>query len=269
MKNSDLRIYAIRLLSMLNFYYSLRSLEKMLRIHHQTLWKYINMQSIPKEDTALKLLTIISENKVVHRIVLEELKEGEGEEWRLARKPGFIALFTLLALPHLERLRVNTLVPLSLHACFLASPLAVELDALICPVLEHELKREKQGVLTISYCENDIVKLAAIPRSCIRPSSRIALIEVIVSEENIEKVERVADAVRKAKATPVIVLTVTSKLRGASRLKGIEIVSVSNLLEEWSSDILHVYRENKGNQLGEGRIEAGETSREKHARAEN
>ncbi len=253
MKNSDLRIYAIRLLSVLNFYYSLRSLEKMLRIHHQTLWKYINMQSIPKEDTALKLLTAIGENKVVHRIVFEELKESEGEEWRLARKPGFIALFTLLALPHLERLRVNSLVPLSLHACFLASPLAVELDALICPLLEYELKREKHGVLTFDYCENNTIKLAALPRSCIRPSSRIALIEIIVSEENVEKVERVVDAIRKAKATPVIVLTITSKLRGVSRLSGIEIVSVSNLLEEWSGDILHLYREIKDSQIdGDG-----------------
>ncbi len=61
----------IKLLSVLNYRYSLRDLQSLLGIPYQTLWKYISLTTMPEEETSRKILQRVEELKLIDKLVME------------------------------------------------------------------------------------------------------------------------------------------------------------------------------------------------------
>ncbi len=49
------KVSVIKLLTLLNYRYSLRDLQALLGIPYQTLWKYVSLKCMPEERTSKKI----------------------------------------------------------------------------------------------------------------------------------------------------------------------------------------------------------------------
>ena len=194
----DKRAEVIRLLNVLRGYYSLRDLQGLLGVPYQTLWKYVNLLSVPEERTCERILSRISELNLVERVVKEEISRNEGSVWSLTRKSGFLLLFALAARSFLKGARVSTVVPMSELGIALGAAVAVELHIDICPALSNP-PVEKRGHLIITYESHGKVVALALPRACLKEKGRVLLVDPLI--EDFERVKAFTYALRHARTS--------------------------------------------------------------------
>ncbi|NHW44679.1 MAG: hypothetical protein HA491_02975, partial [Candidatus Verstraetearchaeota archaeon] len=130
MVKRSVRSRVLELLHALNFFYSLRDLEEVLGVPFQSLWRYVNLLSVPEEKTTEKILSKIQELNLVEGAVRKALSDADVEIWSLAREPSFLRLFSLIIeeLVEKEGVEVDVVVPLSEYAIPLASVVSMELE---------------------------------------------------------------------------------------------------------------------------------------------
>ena len=145
-----------------------------------------------------RILARISELNLVERVVREEINRNEGGVWSLTRKSGFLLLFAMAARSFLKGARVGTVVPMSELGITLGTAIAVELHIDVCPVLTHP-PTEGRGHVIISYRVGDEVRLAALPRSCLKEKGRALLVDPVV--EDYERVEAFYFALRHVRVS--------------------------------------------------------------------
>ncbi len=125
----------IRLLTLLNYYFSLRDLQSMLGIPYQTLWRYVSLKCMPEERASRRIAERIEELGLLKKLVEDAVDAARANPYDLIRKPGFLTLYTMLASETLRDVRIGILVPVSELGLTLATALALELHSEICPAL--------------------------------------------------------------------------------------------------------------------------------------
>lgn len=197
-RERNVRSYVLRVLDTLNYFYSFRDLEKLLGVPFQSLWRYVNLLSIPEERTAERILERVKKLNLIETAAREALEEVGDEIWRLARTPGFIQLFSIVAEEVIGVEKLNTVVAVTEEALSLATATAMELEAEVCYASER-VRLEKRGFLTAQYRSRryNELRFLAIPRSCVRDGGRSALIDTVL--EDIDRISAIVTLLKRAR----------------------------------------------------------------------
>ncbi len=187
----------IKLLTLLNYRYSLRDLQTMLGIPYQTLWKYVTLVNMPEEKTSAKIVDRIEELNLLEKFVRETVEEARNDPYDIVRKPGFLTLFTMMVKNVLYDVKVGVIVPMSEYALMLATALSLELRCDVCPALaNHPLKRCK-GFFTTCFTDNEKHVSVAVPKHCLKNKNRALLVDVVLQDT--DKVEAFLGLLRSAR----------------------------------------------------------------------
>jgi len=217
-------LQVIRVLTLLNQFYSLRDLEKILGIPFQSLWRYLNLVSVPRRSTMDRILRRVENLRLLDRL-LEEAMKGVEDLSLLSCDPRFLKLFSMVVTSDLRRDAVDVVVPLSLEAVPLATALSMEIGSPMCYLYSHEARG--------SICEHYIVahyvsntrelRFIAIPKRCLRPRSRVALVDSVV--DDLAKVSTVVELLRRRGCVPEILIAIASEseLQSLARRYGLRI----------------------------------------------
>ena len=217
----------IKLLSLLNYRYSLRDLQTLLGIPYQTLWKYVSLSNMPEEKTSEKIVKRIEELQLLEKFVMETIEEARNDPYDIARKPGFLKLFTIMVRNMLYDVKVGVVIPVSEYALMPATALALELRCDICPALaSHPLKRWK-GFFTTSFMDNGKHVSVAIPRHCLKSKNRALMVDIVL--EGPDKVDAFLGLLRSARIEASGVATVVSGKNVEDYLKSLDIKLITLL----------------------------------------
>jgi hypothetical protein len=195
------RSRVLELLHALNFFYSLRDLEEALGVPFQSLWRYVNLLSVPEEKTTEKILSRIQELDLVGGAVRKALLGADVEIWSLAREPSFLRLFSLVIeeLVEKEGVEVDVVVPLSEYAIPLASVVSMELEKALCPVMTCNVKNEKEGFYVAYYTSSrdEELRVITMPRKGLQGKESALMLDIALDDPN--HVEAVSGIMRWAK----------------------------------------------------------------------
>jgi hypothetical protein len=236
MVKRSVRSRVLELLHALNFFYSLRDLEEALGVPFQSLWRYVNLLSVPEEKTTEKILSKIQELNLVEGAVRKALSEADVEIWGLAREPSFLRLFSLIIeeLVEKEGVEVDVVVPLSEYAIPLASVVSMELEKALCPVMTCNVKNEKEGFYVlhyISYRDGEL-RVIAMPKRSLQGKESALMLDIALEDPN--HVEAVLGVMRRAKINKqsliAIQLSREAYLRLANNKSGIRVLKVFNVV---------------------------------------
>jgi len=214
----------IKLLTLLNYRYSLRDLQSLLGIPYQTLWKYVSLTCMPEERTSRRIAERIEELKLIDRLVEEAVEAAREDPYDLVRKPGFLTLFTLMVRNLLHDLKVGVVVPTSEYALMLATALAMELHCEVCPALR-EGPLARKGYYATHFSECGRAVMVGVPRHCLKDKGRAVVVDVVL--DSLDKVEAVLAVLRSARVDAVLVASVTmsEEVSDAVAGKGVKVFS--------------------------------------------
>jgi adenine/guanine phosphoribosyltransferase-like PRPP-binding protein len=236
MVKRSVRSRVLELLHALNFFYSLRDLEEALGVPFQSLWRYVNLLSVPEEKTTEKILSRIKELNLVEEAVRKALLEADVEVWSLAREPSFLRLFSLIIEELVERegVEVDVVVPLSEYAIPLASVVSMELEKALCPVMTCTVKNEKEGFYISYYTsyKDEELHIIAMPKRSLQGRESALMLDIVL--EDPKHVEAVSGVMRRAKVDKqsliVIQLSRETYLRLTDNKLGIRVLKVFNIV---------------------------------------
>jgi len=195
----------IKLLALLNYRYSLRDLQALLGIPYQTLWKYVSLKCMPEERTSKRIAERIEELKLLDKLVEEAVNAARENPYDLVRKPGFLALFTLMVSNALHDVRVGVVVPTSEYALMPATALAMELHCEVCPLLR-EGPPARKGYYTTHFSECGKSVVAGVPKHCLKDKGRAVLVDVVLNSA--DKVEAILAILKSARVDAVLTAAV-------------------------------------------------------------
>jgi len=235
MVKRSVRSRVLELLHALNFFYSLRGLEEALGVPFQSLWRYVNLLSVPEEKTTEKILSRIQELNLVEEAVRKALSEADVEIWSLAREPSFLRLFSLIIeeLVEKEGVEVDVVVPLSEYAIPLASIVSMELEKALCPVMTCNVKNEKEGFYVAHYtsCKDKGLRVIAMPKRGLQGKESALMLDIVLEDPN--HVEAVSGIMRRAKIDKqsliVIQLSREAYLKLTNNRSRIRVLKVFNV----------------------------------------
>jgi len=172
---------AIKILTLLKRFYSLRELQETLGIPFQALWRYVNLSSYPEQETAEKILKKVNENKLIERALDKLLKEIEKDPLLLISRPSFISLYSFLVVSEIGKEKVDIVVPLSVASIPHATTIALELGCPICPVLK-EYPLLERGIITfqVNNIARKTLEIYGIPKNCLKQRPKILLIDLFI-----------------------------------------------------------------------------------------
>ena len=226
-----MRSYVLRILDTLNYFYSFRDLEKMLGVPFQSLWRYVNLLSIPEERTAERILERVKALNLIEAAAREALSEAGDELWRLARTPGFIQLFSIIAEDAIGLGKLNTVVAVTEEAVSLATATAMELEAEVCYATDR-VRLEKKGFLATQYRSRRYgeLRFVAIPRSCVRDGGKSLLIDTVL--EDVDRVSAIVALLRRARNDVVGYVAIAARGSDLEQLRsmGLGVVKAVKLL---------------------------------------
>jgi len=222
----DKRAEVLRLLNVLRGYYSLRDLQDLLGVPYQTLWKYVNLLSVPEERTCEKILARIAELNLLDRLIKEEVSRAQEGILHLTHSPGFLHLFSLTARSFLKGSKATLVIPLSEAGTTLAVAVAVELNIVVCPVMSNP-PLDRRGYYLISYGAGDHLMMLALPKSCVKEKARALLVDAEI--RNYEKVEVFTYILRHARAVlqGVMAIKMSKEVREKLEEAGIKHYSLA------------------------------------------
>ena len=202
-------LHVFKVLTLLNQFYSLRDLEALLGVPFQSLWRYLNLVSIPRRSTVDKILRRAEELKLVDKLV-DEVVNRVGDVSALSGDPRFLRLFSAIVSREITK-RIDIVVPLSLEAIPLATVLALETGSTICYLYSHEARSSLSEHYIVAHyvSRSRELKFIAIPKSCLRPRSRVALVDTVLDDQN--KVSTVIDLLRKRMCVPTLLIAIASE----------------------------------------------------------
>ncbi|NPA96712.1 MAG: hypothetical protein GXO32_03830 [Crenarchaeota archaeon] len=215
-------------LTALNRFYSLRDLEQLLGVPFQSLWKYVNLVSVPRRSTVERILRRVEELGLVERALEIAASSAKSIE-ALVSDPGFLRLFSIAVARALARggARVDTLIPLSVVGIPLATALALEIGACICAARDHDVRLHGRDsyVATPYVSSSRELRIVALPRNLLRPRSRAALVDAVLEDET--KAVAVADLARRRGCSVVALVTIfeTPSARALAEKRGIKLVA--------------------------------------------
>lgn len=187
----------IKLLTLLNYHFSLRDLQSMLGIPYQTLWRYVSLKCMPEERTGRRILERIEELKLMDKVLDAAVREALKDPYDLVRKPGFLALFTLMVKDAVRDTRVGAVIPMSEYAMMPATAIALELHCEVCPALPHHPLRGRRAYQTTHYSTPSGSLAVAVPKHCLRDKGKAVLVDVVLSER--DKVEAFLGLLRSSR----------------------------------------------------------------------
>lgn len=214
------KVHALKILNVMRYYYSLRDIQKLLDLPYQTLWKYVNLISVPEEKTVDKILSKLEELKILDRLIAESLSElGQGLT-NIITKPGFLNLFSLIANEFVQNTRVDLIVPTSTHALLLSGPVAMELTCDICPFISEALS-DRKGYVIIHYLDTQYneVKFAIASKTCLTNKHQALIIETFVNTS--DKIAAVIDVLKRFKIQVYGVLTLYARREAYENLRAL------------------------------------------------
>ncbi len=175
----------LKLISILNSFYSLRELEALLGIPFQSIWRYVNFKSIPRKDTAYRILNRVKELRLINTIFLDLLSK-HSDIVSLSSDLRFLKLLSLLVHELMGKDRVDVVLPLSLEAIPIAVVISLEMNANICFVYEGNLKLHPSEKYIISHyvSKDNEPKIITIPQQCLKPRAKVVLVDVVASDVN-------------------------------------------------------------------------------------
>jgi adenine/guanine phosphoribosyltransferase-like PRPP-binding protein len=236
MVKRSVRSRVLELLHALNFFYSLRDLEEVLGVPFQSLWRYVNLLSVPEEKTTEKILSKIQELNLVEGAVRKALSDADVEIWSLAREPSFLRLFSLIIeeLVEKEGVEVDVVVPLSEYAIPLASVVSMELERTLCPVMTCNVKNEREGFYVSHYTSyrDGELRVIAMPKRGLQGKESALMLDIVLEDPNY--VEAVSGIMRRAKVDKqsliAIQLSREAYLRLTDNKLGIRMLKVFNIV---------------------------------------
>ncbi len=236
MVKRGVRSRVLGLLHALNFFYSLRDLEEALGVPFQSLWRYVNLLSVPEEKTTERILSRIKELNLVESAIRKALSKSDLEIWSLAREPSFLRLFSLIIeeLVEKEGEEVDVVVPLSEYAIPLASVVSMELERTLCPVITCNVKNEKDGFYVAHYTsyKDEELRVIAIPKRGLQGKESALMLDIALEDPN--RVEAVSGIMRRAKIDKqsliAIQLSREAYLRLTNNKSGMRVLKVFNVI---------------------------------------
>jgi len=231
-RDINVRSYVLRVLDALNYFYSFRDLEKMLGVPFQSLWRYVNLLSIPEEKTAERILQRIKQLNLIEKAAREALEEVGVEIWRLARAPGFIQLFSIIAEDVIGLEKLSSVIAVSREALTLATVTAIELEAEVC-LASPRIKLEKRGFLATQYRSHKFneLRFVALPRSCAKDGGKTALIDTVL--EDVDKVAAIVGLLKRSRSEVVGYVAIAARAEDVEMLEsmGLAKIKVLKILE--------------------------------------
>ncbi len=215
----------IKLLTLLNYRYSLRDLQALLGIPYQTLWKYVSLKCMPEEKTSVKIAERIEKLRLLDKLVEEAVNAAREDPYDLVRKPGFLSLFTLMVSNVLHDVRVGVVVPMSEYALMLATALAMELHCEMCPALR-EGPPARKGYYTTYFNERGKTIVVGVPKHCLKDKGRAVLVDVVFGSA--DKVEAMLAMLKSARVDVVLAAAVVAgkDVSDALTSKGVKVFSL-------------------------------------------
>jgi len=224
------KVYALKVLNVMRYYYSLRDIQKLLDLPYQTLWKYVNLISVPEERTVDRILSKLEELKILDRLIAESLSRLDQGLVNIVTKPGFLNLFSLITEEFVENARVDLVVPTSTHALLLSGSVAMELTCDICPFIDEALS-DRKGYVTTHYLDtqNNEVKFIIASKTCLTDKHQALIIETLINTP--DKIAAVVDVLKRFKIQVYGVLTLYSKKEAYESLKalGLKVKSLKTV----------------------------------------
>ena len=206
----DKRTYVLWLLNIMNHYYSLRDIERMLGIPFQVLWRYVNFITVPEGKTADKILSKVRDEGIISKLIMKSLMNSTIP--KLLRSPGFIKLFSFVVADFIGRTRINVIFPLSEAAITLATGVSLTIDAEVCVIGSRVLYDRKGFVATyyvLSSTKHEVESMI-IPKSCLKEGSSALLVDVILSHVDIDKIKALTEVLRRFKVEPIYLATINA-----------------------------------------------------------
>ncbi len=217
----------IKLLTLLNYRYSLRDLQTLLGIPYQTLWKYVSLTNMPEEKTSKKIVEHIEELKLLEKFVMETVEEARDDPYDIVRKPGFLTLFTIMVQNTFHDVKVGVIVPMSEYSLMPATALALGLRCDVCPALTNHPLRKGKGFFTTSFMDYGRYVSVAVPKHCLKSKNRALLIDVVLQDA--DKVEAYLGLLRSARVEVSGVAAVASGKNVEDFIKGMGVKFITLL----------------------------------------
>ena len=179
----NVKSQAVRILTILKNFYSLRELQEILGVPFQALWKYISLNSMPERETAERILSRIRERKLIERALKSFVDEAAKDPYNFVSRPSFISLFAFMAVSEIGREKVDVVMATSEASIPHATAISLELGSLLCPIMR-DVPLVERNVLTFHYYDsvNKVLRIYAIPKSCFRQRPRILLVDLYLCD---------------------------------------------------------------------------------------
>lgn len=201
------KAYVFKILNIMRHYYSLRDIEKMLDLPAQTIWKYVNLVAVPEEKTVAKIISKVSELRLIDKLVENSIREFRENPVAVLSKPGFLKLFSYVTEDFVNGAKIDLVVPISAAAAILGSYVATELPSLLCPFIESPLP-DKKGYIIAYYESDNETHFIALPKSCLKEKTTTLIIDVVLDEPS--KLKNVIEVLSKNRTHVYGVATVDS-----------------------------------------------------------
>ncbi|MEM4513996.1 MAG: hypothetical protein QXZ41_05795 [Ignisphaera sp.] len=196
------KIKVMKILRALNYIYSLRHLESLLEIPYQSLWKYINMLSIPSDEVTANILAKLNELKLIDQTINDFMSMHKNNVHELVSDIGLLSLYALKLEDDLRDQDIDIIIPISEDSIPFATILAWELGLKMCiPFFDTKKVEDSKIRVTWYHSHYNNIELFIISTTC-------------VDDLNVLLADTVLDDVEKLKAILHLLKSGNSKLKG-------------------------------------------------------
>jgi len=179
------KLRIIKILRALNYFYSLRDLEKILDIPFQSLWKYINFLGIPSDEVVEDIKNKLSEKKIIDELLYDIAKKYRDMPQHIARNIGFIELYSLVIEERLGEEEIDYVFSLSQEAIPLATAISIEMGCELCiPLVNRNIIEENVKILWYYSPMEQSIKYILIPRDCLHQHKKFFLVDLMINEKD-------------------------------------------------------------------------------------
>lgn len=219
------KAYVFKILNIMKHYYSLRDIEKMLDLPAQTIWRYVNLVAVPEEKTVAKIISKVSELRLIDRLIENSIREFRENPVAVLSKPGFLKLFSYVTEDFVGGAKIDLVIPMSTNAIALGSYLATDLPGLICPFTENP-PHDKKGYVIVYYNSNNETHFLALPKSCLKEKTTALLVDVLLEEPS--KLKSVVEVLNKSRihVYGIVVIDSSDNVVDLARNMGLKVMTL-------------------------------------------
>jgi len=191
----DEKIRVVKVLRVLNYFYSLRDLEKILGVPFQSLWKYVNMIALPSDEVAAQIVSKIQQLNLLEDLLLEVTKRGRENPRLLSIDIGFAFLFTTILVNKLGKPDIDYVLSASVDSIPMATVLALELGAELCtPLSNTGLGDGTTRFLWFYSSTSRSYQYLVLPRKCLSQGKKVFAVDLIADDT--DRIQAIASTLR-------------------------------------------------------------------------